>query len=51
LRNPLKSISDNKGKFSHFFNDMPCKCSTTYHIILMPKFIKKTCIYKIKIQS
>jgi hypothetical protein len=32
LQNPFELIWDNKGKLSHFFNEMPCKCSTTYHM-------------------
>ncbi len=32
LRNPFELIWDNIGKSTHFFNEMPSKCSTTYHM-------------------
>jgi hypothetical protein len=32
LRNPFELIWDNINKLSHFFNEMPSKFSTTYHM-------------------
>jgi hypothetical protein len=32
LQNPFESIWDNGGKLTPFFNEMPSKFSTTYHM-------------------
>jgi nitrogen fixation/metabolism regulation signal transduction histidine kinase len=32
LQNPFEPIWDNIGKLTHFFNEMPSKFSTTYHM-------------------